>query len=101
MEPEPLNALTALPRLDPEWEEQKERLWRMTPKERIAAMRTGRLTLRLCLFWAHHRPLEVPKLNGEWEFIAILTPEVADADDLARVPGRGTRDSGDQGARRR
>jgi hypothetical protein len=50
----------------------------MTAQERVQAMRAGRLSLRLCLHWASRRPREVPLLNGEWEFIAISTPEVAD-----------------------
>jgi len=66
-------------RRDPEFEEAKRRLWAMTPDERVQAMRSGRLSLRLCLHWASRRPQEVPLLNGEWEFIAVSTPEVADA----------------------
>ena len=65
-------------RKDPEFEEAKRRLWAMTLDERERAMRAGRLSLRLCLHWASRRPQEVPQLNGEWEFIAVSTPEVAD-----------------------
>lgn len=65
-------------RTDPEFEQAKQRLWAMTAQERVQAMRAGRLSLRLCLHWASRRPREVPLLNGEWEFIAISTPEVAD-----------------------
>ena len=50
----------------------------MTADERVRAMRAGRLSLRLCLHWASRRPHELPLLNGEWEFIAISTPEIAD-----------------------
>ena len=67
-------------RPDPAWEEQKARLWAMTRDERVRAMRAGKLSMRLCLHWASRRPHEVPLLNGEWEFIAIATPEVADAE---------------------
>ncbi len=70
-------------RRDPAWEEAKQRLWAMTADERRAAMFAGRLSLRLCLHWANHAPREVPLLNGEWWFIAVDTPEVADADELA------------------
>ena len=42
-------------------------------------MRAGRLSRRQCLHWAACRPQEVPLLDGEWEFIAVATPEVADA----------------------
>ena len=70
-------------RRDPAWEEAKQRLWAMTADERRAAMFAGRLSLRLCFHWANHAPREVPLLNGEWWFIAIATPEVADVDELA------------------
>jgi hypothetical protein len=65
-------------RTDPEFEQAKARLWAMSAQERVQAMRAGRLSLRLCLHWASRRPREVPLLDGEWEFIAISTPEVAD-----------------------
>ena len=67
-------------RPDPAWEEAKRRLWAMTADERRAAMHAGTLSLRLCFHWANHAPHEVPLLNGEFWFIAISTPEVADAD---------------------
>jgi hypothetical protein len=87
-------------RKDPEFEEAKQRLWAMTRDERVQAMRAGRLSLRLCLHWASQRSHEVPLLNGEWEFIAVHTPEVADAEEppsqrervtesLIRCPHRG------------
>jgi hypothetical protein len=79
---QPMSALEAFGtwlRKDPEFEQAKERLWAITPDERVQAMRAGRLSLRLCLHWASQRPDEVPLLDGEWEFIAISTPEVADA----------------------
>jgi hypothetical protein len=84
-------------RTDPEFEQAKQRLWAMTAQERVQAMRAGRLSLALCLHWASRRPREVPLLNGEWEFIAISTPEVADTTmsqrervtaSLLRCPGR-------------
>jgi len=68
-------------RPDPLWEEQKARLWAMTRDERVRAMRAGRLSLQLCLHWASRRPYEVPLLNDEFEFIAVHTPESADADE--------------------
>lgn len=70
-------------RRDPAWEEAKQRLWAMTADERRAAMFARRLSFRLCLHWANHAPDEVPLLNGEWWFIAVETPEVADADELS------------------
>jgi hypothetical protein len=63
---------------DPAWEEAKRRLWAMSADERRAAMYAGRLSLRLCLHWASRAPREVPLLDGEWWFIAIATPEIAD-----------------------
>jgi hypothetical protein len=49
-------------------------LWRMT--ERIAAMRRGELTLQQCAAWASRHPEQVPLVNGEFEYLAALTPEV-------------------------
>src|SRR3954451_14971120 len=85
------------PRQDAEFAEAKRRLWAMTAAERVQAMRAGQLSLRLCLHWASQRPDEVPVLDGEWEFIAISTPEVADTtpsqrervtESLIRCPDR-------------
>ena len=53
-----------------------EALWRMTPDERVAAMRRGDLTLEQCCAWAARYPHQVPLLHGEFEFIAAYTPEV-------------------------
>jgi hypothetical protein len=53
-------------------------LWQMTPAQRIAAMRRGELTLEQCAAWAARFPDQVPLLNGEFEFIAIYTPEVCE-----------------------
>jgi len=50
----------------------------MTATQRVTAMRGGRLTMNQCMEWAQRRPHEVPRLNGEYEFIAISTPEIAD-----------------------
>jgi hypothetical protein len=77
----PFEAWKTWVRTDPEWEEAKRRLWAMTRDERVQAMRAGRLSMRLCLHWASRAPHEVPLLENEWEFIAILTPEIAEADD--------------------
>jgi hypothetical protein len=92
-------------RQDPEFEEAKRRLRAMTPEKRVQAMRAGQLSLRLCLHWASRRPQEVPLLDGEWEFIAIRTPDVADAgqarsqrervtESLVRCPDRDRSDRG-------
>jgi hypothetical protein len=75
-------------RRDPAWDEAKRRLWAMTADERRAAMLGGRLSRRLCLHWANHAPHEVPVLNSEWWFIAIHSPEAADATDIAAGSAR-------------
>jgi hypothetical protein len=51
-------------------------LWEMTPKQRVAAMRRGELTLEQCAAWAARHPEQMPLLNGEFEYLAALTPEV-------------------------
>ncbi|MDQ3740345.1 MAG: hypothetical protein M3389_05295 [Actinomycetota bacterium] len=64
---------------DPTLDEERRLLWEMTAAERVTAMRAGRLSPRQLSMWASRRPREVPVLNGEFEFIAMLTPEVAEA----------------------
>ena len=55
-----------------------EALWRMTPTERVAAMRRGDLTMEQCCAWASRYPAQVPLVNGEWEFIAVYMPEACE-----------------------
>ena len=50
----------------------------MTAAQRIAAMRRGELSLEQCAAWAARHPEQVPLLNGEFEYIAVLTPEVCE-----------------------
>lgn len=76
---EQTSAIPALLRRDPTHEEELRQLWAMTVVQRVTAMRAGRLTHRQLSAWASRRPREVPRLNGEFEFIAIHTPEVAEA----------------------
>ena len=64
----------------PSVRERRDWLWRMTPDQRVAAMYAGELSLADCLAWAARWPDEPPTINGEWAFIAIRTPEVAEAD---------------------
>ena len=54
-------------------------LWRMTPAGREAAMWRGELSSAQLCEWASRRPWEVPLINGEFAFVAIHTPEVAEA----------------------
>jgi hypothetical protein len=60
--------------------ESSKQLWRMSAKQRVSAMRRGELTQSQLLEWVKQRPNEVPLINGEFEFIAALTPEVAEID---------------------
>ncbi|HEY5285470.1 MAG TPA: hypothetical protein VIJ50_00010 [Solirubrobacteraceae bacterium] len=53
-------------------------LWQMTPAQRVAAMRRGELTLEQCSAWAARHPTQVPLLNGEFEHLAVFTPEVCE-----------------------
>jgi hypothetical protein len=59
-------------------------LWRMSPAQRVAAMKNGELSVDQLYEWAKRAPREVPLINGEFAFIAAATPEVAD-----RKPNRG------------
>ncbi len=62
-------------------EETMSFLWEMTPAEREAAMWRGELTFDQCSAWARRAPHEVPLINGEFAFIAISTPEIAELDE--------------------
>jgi hypothetical protein len=53
-------------------------LRRMSPDERLGAYRAGAFSLDTCCLWACLFEREVPRLNGEYEFIARSTPEVCD-----------------------
>lgn len=52
-------------------------LWQMTVAQRVAAMRRGELTIEQCSAWAARYPEQVPLLNGEFEYLALLTPRCA------------------------
>ena len=69
-----------VPARDAKRDEQSRVLWEMTAAERVAAMYRGDLSLFQCLQWAVRRPQEVPLINNEFAFIAIRTPEAADAE---------------------
>ena len=58
--------------------ERREALHRLGRDGRLAAYRRGELCLDSCGLWAARYPQEVPLLNGEFEFIAITTPEVCE-----------------------
>jgi hypothetical protein len=67
-----------LVRLRVEREARLEAMWRMTPNERIAAMRRGDLSMEQCCAWAARYPRQVPLINDEFEFIAAYVPEVCE-----------------------
>jgi hypothetical protein len=59
--------------------ERSKALWAMSAEERESAMWAGNLTWGQLFEWAKRAPHEVPLINGEFAFIAIHTPEVAEA----------------------
>jgi hypothetical protein len=58
--------------------ERRETLRRLGREGRLAAYRRGEFSLETCCLWAAAYPHEVPRLNGEFEFIAAKTPEVCE-----------------------
>jgi hypothetical protein len=52
--------------------------WRLSPRERVALLRAGELTLKECCQCAARSLREVPVVNGEFEFIAAFTPEACE-----------------------
>ena len=68
----------ALTAPDPTIGEGRARLWAMSAAERLAAMHRGELTLDQLAAWTRARPEECPIVNGEFAWIALSTPEVAD-----------------------
>jgi hypothetical protein len=59
-------------------DERLHALWQMTVAQRISAMRRAELTLEQCSAWAARYPEQVPLLNGEFEYLALLSPEVCE-----------------------
>lgn len=74
-----MRELARVGEVSPSAAERAQMLWAMSAEQRVGAMRRGELTLSQCLEWARRAPEEVPLLEGEFEFIAGATPEVADA----------------------
>lgn len=58
--------------------EGRRRLWRMTPDQRRDAMWAGELTWDQLFAWARRAPDEVPRINDEFAFIALSTPEASE-----------------------
>jgi hypothetical protein len=64
--------------------ERSQALWKMSREERVAAMHRGELTWGQLYEWASRAGHEVPRLNGEYWFIAAKTPKAAEAEDPRR-----------------
>ncbi|MDQ2894894.1 MAG: hypothetical protein M3Y09_04520 [Actinomycetota bacterium] len=58
------------------------RLWAMTRDERIAAMWRGELTTRQLCQWSSRAQHEIPLLGNEFAWIAMRTPEWAEASNM-------------------
>jgi hypothetical protein len=58
--------------------ERRETVRRLGRQGRLAAYSRGEFDLDTCCLWAAGYPGEVPLLNGEFEFIARMTPEVCE-----------------------
>jgi hypothetical protein len=58
--------------------ERRETVRRLGREGRLAAYRHGEVDLDACRLWAASYPREVPLLNGEFEFLAVKTPEVCE-----------------------
>jgi hypothetical protein len=52
-------------------------MWQMTVSQWVSAMHRGELTLEQCAAWAARYPEPVP-LDGEFEYLALLSPEVCE-----------------------
>ncbi len=78
------DAPTNLTPRDGAWEARNQRLWALTPQERVAAMRAGELSYGELTHWSSIAPHEVPLLAtgqggpGEFEWLAILEPSIAE-----------------------
>jgi hypothetical protein len=59
-------------------QERRTMLRRLGREGRLAAYHRGELDFGSCHLWAARWPHEVPLLNGEFEFIAITTPEACE-----------------------
>jgi len=66
------------------------RVWRMTAEQLVAAMYAGELSFHQLCAWSSRYPDQVPVLDGELWFLAVLTPELADAQtpNIAALPTR-------------
>ena len=53
---------------------QEQALWRMSVRERVAAMYGGRLSLAELTAWSGRRPDQVPLIGGELAYLAMREP---------------------------
>ena len=53
-------------------------LWQMSAAERVAAMRRGELTYEQLAAWSARYPDQIPRVDGEFEWIAAKLPEVCE-----------------------
>ncbi len=58
-----------------ERDQRLRRLWQMSPEQRAAAMRRGELTVEELSKWSSRHPQQIPRIDGELEWIAVKTPE--------------------------
>lgn len=77
-QPHQIEALPRLP-VDATPDGRLAAFWRLSAAERLATYRRGELSFAECLRWGAQRPEEPPRLHGEFAYIAVLTPEVAEA----------------------
>ncbi len=76
----PTSDMTTPPAIGrPSAAEQSVQLWRMSVAERERAIWDGELSLNQLTEWTRQRPHEVPRLQGEFAWITITTPEWAEA----------------------
>jgi hypothetical protein len=72
-------------------DDEYQALWAMTREERIAAMWRSELTRRQLSQWSSRAQHEVPLLGGEFAWIAMRTPEWAEAGNTLAARGSATR----------
>ena len=69
-------------------EDEIEALWAMARAERVTAMWRSELTRLQLSKWSSRAPHEVPLLGDEFAWIAMCTPEWAEASDRVTQAAR-------------
>jgi hypothetical protein len=69
-------ALRIAPLLDagPITPAQKQALWSLTLPARIQAMYDGQLSLAQLTHWSSHKPDQIPRIGGEFAYLAMREP---------------------------